>query len=562
MSDNGSISLGDNPFESWASHDDLRAFDDGRPLTTDNDLDHSSFGLHHPESDSQTDETRGNVSVLMGNTSLPNLGHRSSLRVEPEHQSPSSSSDESLDFQDAIFSDAQDIPLEGEESSSFLLFRADQPTKMDDSSYGSADESLDFQDAFTTTKNKELEEEFSSLFDFEPKHPSEDPLYNSEHILAFEDEADSRMDGEQEPQLFDFEPENDYPDLFGKSEGSHLEFEESPGTVSYPQQYEDDRKKTISFAYFLSTNLDEVDPLENSTRKVDIFAMGPGHRSSSSSQAISVPDGSDDDDSAFMTEEDEREDEDKEIHRTFMFCLAGVGLFHILGKLLRYLQGVSGTRSEASYADATQGVNKATSATRESVMSANGMQAGVGTTMGGGATTAAVSSAVVASMAIRAAANTAASAASASGGMAAVVSAGGAVAAVGVSGLTVGTMTTVVTVAASAVVVGSGVLTFQEQVGCAGSDIVQESIGKMRINFRNTDLPPKTVLEDLFVTSYNKVSLGCSEAFQRTVLSASLESYANSGFGVDTLWTATVSCSPGCPAEPLFGRSLEEAELL
>eukprot|EP00980_Cylindrotheca_fusiformis_P028844 scaffold22655_cov173-Cylindrotheca_fusiformis.AAC.3 len=549
MSDDDSISLGANPFGAWASHDDLRAFDQATTRTTEDRLHHSTLTLNS-ETASCTGNIKDGVSVALGNESFnKTIDRRSILHVESEEQQPAGSYYNNIDF-DAIFPmehppTKRNLLLLEEKSSSVLNFEEEQ-----DLLYGSA-ESLDFQDAFTITKNKELEEQFSSLFDFESKNPSDDPLYNSKRILDFADEANSRMDGQLDSQIFDFEPENDYPHLLGKSEGSSLQF---------PQQYEDDRKKTISFAHWSPPTIEEADPLGNSFRTVDIFAMGQSHHSSSNSQAISVPgDVDEDDDSAFMTEEDEMKELDNtEIKREFIPSMAGMGFFYVLGKLLRYL--CSGGKRTEAYVDTTQSVNTATSATRESVMSANVIQAGVATTkMGGGARTTAVSAAIVASMAIRAAENTAASAASASGGMAAVVSAGGAVAAVGVSGLTVGTITTVVTVAASAAVVGSGVLTLQEQVGCVGSDIVQESLGKMRINFRNTDLPPKNVLEDLFVTGYNQVSLGCSEAFQRTMLSASLESYANSGFGVETLWTATVSCSPGCPAEPLFGRSLEES---
>jgi hypothetical protein len=94
---------------------------------------------------------------------------------------------------------------------------------------------------------------------------------------------------------------------------------------------------------------------------------------------------------------------------------------------------------------------------------------------------------------------------SAAGGMETVAATGGAVAAA-IAGVTVGTMTTIATVAtaAAAVVVGSGVLTGQnitlvQQFGCAGSDIVNESLGRMRIGFKNTDLPSRTDLKDLFI---------------------------------------------------------------
>eukprot|EP00980_Cylindrotheca_fusiformis_P010063 scaffold2224_cov167-Cylindrotheca_fusiformis.AAC.3 len=409
------------------------------------------------------------------------------------------------------------------DSRSFLHFGPEQQRR----SYSSDEISLNIRDAIFSEAPSEAKKKLSLLL--EEESPS---------LLQFQAEHSESKS-------------NYHEDLIGKSKGSLQDFRlSSSGKTSYSLKYENDHKRTITFQHSIAAGLEE-DPLDSSLRTVDIFSMGQSYGSSLNSRSVTVPDGSDDDDFSFVVEEDVGDDLlEKEIKRQLMYNIAGMGLFYVLGKLFSCLCKLC-QKGHSADMEAVHGGTTATSATGDSMM---GMQLGVATTMGSGGTTAPVNPAVVASMAIRAAANTAASAASASDGMAAVVSADGAVAAAGVSGLTIGTMATVVIVAVSATVVSSGIPALQEQVGCTGSEI-QESLGRMRIKFRNLDLPPKNALEDLFVSAYNSGSQGCSEEFRRTVVSASLESYAESDFGVDTLWTASVSCSPECPAEPLFGRT-------
>eukprot|EP00980_Cylindrotheca_fusiformis_P029605 scaffold23595_cov196-Cylindrotheca_fusiformis.AAC.1 len=553
MSEEDSIWIDDSPFGTWANDDELGMFSNAA-VTTNNELEHSSFSLHS-ESNSHADETHESLSVAMGNRSNKNIGHQSFLHFEPEQQHPSDSSDASLDFRDALFSMSpkRTNPTD-EDSPNFLQFGAEQSIKVDDLMYGSA-ESFDLQNAFSSASIDASNGEFNS-FDYMNK--IQDQLNGSEGSFALDDVDSSRIiHRQEEPQTY-FEP-NHCGDLLGDL-CSRQDCRKSAEKVSYQQQCEEYRRKTIAFAHSKSASLEEEDLFDNSVRAIDIFALERNHGSPSNGRDIPATDEIVDDDSAFTSEEDESDDLDKEIKRQLMYYFAGMGLFYVLGKLISFLCKLCRKGNRTDTGDAAKGVNPVTSAARDSMGSASGMQAGFATTIGGGATTTTVSSAVVAGMAIRAAAITASSAASASGGMATVLAAGRVVApATGVSGLTVGTMATVVTVAVSAAVVGSGVVTLQEQVRCAGSDIVQESLGRMRINFRNPDLPPKNDLEDLFVSVYNSVSQGCSEPFQRNVVSASLESYADSGFGVDTLWTATVSCSPECPVEPLFGGTLEEA---
>jgi hypothetical protein len=343
------------------------------------------------------------------------------------------------------------------------------------------------------------------------------------------------------------------------------------GNSSFIQQ--DDRNKTISFAQTLSTTLGE-EASENSISTIDIFDMEQNLSSPSNNQNMKEPSVTDADDSSFDLTVDEEtndiEDPEKEIKSQLFYYLGGMGLFYVIGLISSCLCKLCGKENnndmDAAGVDIANGADTAASLTNDPIhvsMSATKSQLGFVAAAEGGATTT-VNSTVVANMAVSAASNTAMSAASVAVGMATVAATGGAVAAAA-TGVTVGTMTTVATVttAAAAVVVGSGMLTGQtitlvQQFGCAGSDnIVEESIGRMKIGYRNQDLPSRTDLEDLFVLAYNTVSPGCSEAFQRGAISASLDSFTEGDFGVETLWTAKVSCSPYCPPEPLFGKTLE-----
>eukprot|EP00980_Cylindrotheca_fusiformis_P016404 scaffold4891_cov140-Cylindrotheca_fusiformis.AAC.1 len=432
MSDDGSTSLLGDPSDAWDSTDDVPTFHDA-PMTANNDF----------QIISRSGSTNGTQPIrlsalAMGNKPFKNFGYRSFLHVESENNRPLHILDDSLDFQNEA---PRGWNFVDEGSSSLVNFEAEQNNKLDNRLYRPS-ESLNFQDVITSTHTLAHKKEARRV---DRNLPTNDLLYQSEGSLTLDNAAPSRMGRQQDLHFCNFESKKEYH-LLGASDGSLQGFGQSSGEASYSKQLLGrDRKRTITFEHSLSASSGE-DPMEDSLRTVDIFATGRNIRSSKSPN-MAVPDGSEDDDSAFVSEEDETNDLDKEIKRQFVYYLAGMGLFYLLGKLLRCLCKLCGKGNEVP-----PEINTATSATRDSMTNASGTQLVFGT-VGCGAATTAVSSTVVTGMAIRAAENTAASAALASGGMVNLVEAGGAVAVAGVSGVTVGTVATVVTVATSAAVI-------------------------------------------------------------------------------------------------------------
>jgi hypothetical protein len=397
-----------------------------------------------------------------------------------------------------------------------------------------------------------------------------DTWASNDDLQGFED-APSNVD-DLNSSVLSFEPIVDAKNMNEPLEEESMDLREAfwfaLGNSSFIQQ--DDRNKTISFAQILSTTFGE-EALENSVSTIDIFDMEQNLPSPSKNQSMKEPSFTDNDDSSFYATANEEtndiENRDKEIKSQLFYYLGGMGLFYLIGLISSCLCKLCGkgnkNDTDTAGIDIANGADTAASLANDSIhvsMSTTKSQMGFVAAAEGGATTT-VNSTVVANMAVSAASNTAMSAASAASSMATVAAAGGAVAK-GATAVTVGTMTTIATVATSAVVVGSGMLpgqniTLVQQFGCAGSDVVEESLGRMKIGFRNQDLPPRTDLEDLLVFAYNTVSPGCSEAFQRGAISASLDSFTEGDFGIETLWTVKVSCSPYCPPEPLFGKTLE-----
>eukprot|EP00934_Nitzschia_sp_Nitz4_P005444 Nitzschia sp. Nitz4//scaffold95_size97785//76862//81842//NITZ4_004677-RA/size97785-snap-gene-0.53-mRNA-1//-1//CDS//3329560502//5434//frame0 len=365
-----------------------------------------------------------------------------------------------------------------------------------------------------------------------------------------------------------------------ESLSSHRSNDQAPWPFLAPEP-----GKTIRFARNLTDGDHDLDPLmadeariarlhDEYVKNLEIFDTG---KKGGDSDEFSI-DLMDDDNASYMSAVNELEEED-EIHKTLIAAITGTFSMAAINWAIRKTLSIFDKTVRETFDNdaggilqngggdggAYTGTSQGASAMPMDVSQASMLQASQSSHLGGAFVPAGGTGAeaqALQSMASNAAGNAASGAANASSAMASSAAAAAGAAAAGAS------MATLAVAVAAAVGV-AGIATVASVGGDDSSSAVTKSLieictpgeaisntGRVRIGFGTDALPSKTKMQGYFEQAYNEVTPGCDEAYERQLLSAKLEEVAiREPFGLNTYWSASVSCYPYCPEEPLFGTS-------